>query len=396
MAQCRRWVLLALAILLAVPVHAQWTRTFHADFSRDFAVIGSLVFAGTGSGVAMLTDSGAHWSKTTLNGRYINALIAKGDTLFAAMQNTVYLSADSGTTWTLITNGLPPNVYVDVLATDGSLVFAGTAAHGLYLTSDNGAQWTHAEIPLVLENVADILVDGPRIFIGTGDGVFRSTDRGQTWTAANTGLPGSVNAFALHNSVLFASSSYLGKVFLSRDSGEHWATACSLSTVFDITCWGSTLVMGTTGYGVYLSDDDGASVHPINEGLAEGNIWTVAVIGGYLFAGGPGVWRRPLTELPTDVHGFASDVPRALHVVQNYPNPFNAATTITFSLTGTEVVSLSVYDMLGREVARVFQGAVPAGRHAFVWTPGQIPSGLYFYRLAFRGTTLTGTALLLK
>ncbi len=385
-----------LLILLPLSSVAQWKQTFSTDFSRDLASIGTLVFAGTGSGVAMLADSGAHWSRTSLSGQYINAVIARGSRLFAAVQSKVYLSADSGATWALITNGLPSNVYVDVLATDGVLVFAGTTAHGLYITQDDGAHWVHASIPLLLQSVMAISVDGSRIFAATGDGVFRSTDHGQTWVSANAGLPGTLGDLARHDSTLYGCSSYLGKVFLSRDQGNTWVAACSLSTVFTITCAGNALIMGTSSSGIFATDNDGASIHPINEGLAAGNIWTVEVIGGYLFAGGPGVWRRPVTEVATIMTGVEGDVPRSVPLVRNFPNPFNAATTITFDLPTSCAVSLTVYDRLGREVAALFRGTLQSGAHAFVWTADHVASGLYYYRLAYGGTVLTGKALLLK
>ena len=69
----------------------------------------------------------------------------------------------------------------------------------------------------------------------------------------------------------------------------------------------------------------------------------------------------------------------ALHA--NYPNPFNPATTIAYDLPRASQVRLAVYDMLGREVARLVDGLRAAGRHAVGFEAGDLASGVYLYRL---------------
>ena len=69
------------------------------------------------------------------------------------------------------------------------------------------------------------------------------------------------------------------------------------------------------------------------------------------------------------------------NLVQNHPNPFNPSTYINFSITETEYVSLIVYDVLGKEVARLADGIKAAGNHQVEFQAGQLPSGIYFYEL---------------
>jgi len=76
------------------------------------------------------------------------------------------------------------------------------------------------------------------------------------------------------------------------------------------------------------------------------------------------------------------DIPEAFLLEQNYPNPFNPSTTITFSVPGRDrVVSLRVYDMLGREIAVLVNGTVPSGTHTVRFDASHLNSGVYFYRL---------------
>ncbi len=66
---------------------------------------------------------------------------------------------------------------------------------------------------------------------------------------------------------------------------------------------------------------------------------------------------------------------------QNYPNPFNPATQIEFSIPRTSYVSLKVYDLLGKEVATLFDGTRVAGDYSVTFDGNRYTSGTYFYQL---------------
>jgi glucose/arabinose dehydrogenase len=74
---------------------------------------------------------------------------------------------------------------------------------------------------------------------------------------------------------------------------------------------------------------------------------------------------------------------------QNFPNPFNPTTTIRYSLPTTGYVRCSVYNLLGEEVALVFEGTQSAGAHELVFQNAGLPSGVYFYRLMAPGVQET-------
>jgi len=64
-----------------------------------------------------------------------------------------------------------------------------------------------------------------------------------------------------------------------------------------------------------------------------------------------------------------------------HPNPFNAAAVIPFELPRSADVTLAVYDLAGREVARLAQGRLPAGRHSATFNGAGLTTGLYIYKL---------------
>jgi hypothetical protein len=74
-------------------------------------------------------------------------------------------------------------------------------------------------------------------------------------------------------------------------------------------------------------------------------------------------------------------LPQRVELLQNYPNPFNPMTTISFMLDRSARVKLSVYDVLGAEVATLVLAELPAGAHSFRWDASNKPSGVYFCRL---------------
>lgn len=84
---------------------------------------------------------------------------------------------------------------------------------------------------------------------------------------------------------------------------------------------------------------------------------------------------------------------------QNYPNPFNPVTKIQFVIgqeTAGQLVTLNVYDLLGRKVTTLVNGEKHAGYHEVVFDAANLPSGTYFYRLSAGNFVKTKKLLLLK
>lgn len=81
---------------------------------------------------------------------------------------------------------------------------------------------------------------------------------------------------------------------------------------------------------------------------------------------------------------------------QNYPNPFNASTTISYSLPKPSDIRIEIYDILGRKVETLFSGAQAAGNHAINWNPGNVSSGVYYYRVESEEYKQTRNCLLIK
>ena len=68
-------------------------------------------------------------------------------------------------------------------------------------------------------------------------------------------------------------------------------------------------------------------------------------------------------------------------LAQNYPNPFNPTTKIEYSIPHSSLVTLTVYDILGREVATLVNEEKPAGNYEVEFDGSGLSSGIYFYKI---------------
>jgi hypothetical protein len=90
-------------------------------------------------------------------------------------------------------------------------------------------------------------------------------------------------------------------------------------------------------------------------------------------------------------------LPNKYSVSQNYPNPFNPTTKIDFELPADSKVTMLIYDISGREVAKLLNNEFrAAGFHTAEFDASKISSGIYFYRLTADNFSVTKKMMLIK
>ncbi len=99
--------------------------------------------------------------------------------------------------------------------------------------------------------------------------------------------------------------------------------------------------------------------------------------------------------------GDPSNIPTSHTLSQNYPNPFNSGTEIRFALPTSGYVTLTVFDVLGREVTRLVDQDLGPGVESVSWDGTDaggrsVPSGVYFYRLTTGSFSENKKMVLLK
>ena len=91
---------------------------------------------------------------------------------------------------------------------------------------------------------------------------------------------------------------------------------------------------------------------------------------------------RTLTDFGDPVSvGDENGIPTVYALDQNYPNPFNPTTKINFSLPESGMVTLKVYDILGKEVMTLVNQVMPASYHSVEFDASQLSTGIYMYRI---------------
>jgi len=102
------------------------------------------------------------------------------------------------------------------------------------------------------------------------------------------------------------------------------------------------------------------------------------------------------TKTTTAVEKNESNVPQTFSLSQNYPNPFNPSTVIRYSIPTSGMVTLKVYDILGKEISTLVNQAQKPGNYQVTWNTERITSGVYFYKLQIGNIVQTKKMLLMK
>lgn len=375
------------------------------------------LFAGTPNfGVFRSTDRGSSWhsSSTGMTDFYVYTLAASPTgMIFAGTGSSLYYSSDNGTTWTK--SGMRWGVRRLVVTSGGPIIAAATSSIGLFRSTDGGINWASASEPLAGGASALLETSGGTILAGLNiGGVLRSTDGGGTWVDANQGMGGMrVWSLALDSSEAIFAGTLLNGVYRSTDDGMTWASINNGLTVPLVR----DLIVVQHGE-LYASTEDSQpedSTHnpfharftnsgELNAGSRIGRVFRTTNRGeswvelqswpnheiirtfafgrdGYLFAGteNQGVFRtsQPIITSFTE----SRSVPLLFHLYQSYPNPFNPETAIRFTLPKEALVTLKVYDLLGRLVVTLVDDVRQAGEHQVNFRADNLPSGVYLYRL---------------
>ncbi len=99
---------------------------------------------------------------------------------------------------------------------------------------------------------------------------------------------------------------------------------------------------------------------------------------------------------PTRVDDHTTSLSMEYEIYQNYPNPFNPTTTINFAIPKSSLVTLKIYNLLGKEIETLINEQRQAGEYKINWAPLNLPSGIYLYRLQAGDFDETRKLMLLK
>lgn len=325
--------------------------------------------------------------------------------MFIGTRNGILKSTNGGYNFTAVNNGIPPNSWVWDLDADYNNIIAAATTNGLFVSTNLGSSWqqttgipssdTITAIAFLPPDTTDNGEDGKLVagsddgkvfasysntlylalvvsailgsnqfidglgyadqnlkciyshtrrndILQPGGGVFQSTNRAQTFTQINEGLPNDPTVSSLEVTYHFAPLK---------------------STALKIPGTASTSFESIELFaGLFNNTNNGAAVY-----------------------------RRTIN---VGIQQISSEIPEEFSLSQNYPNPFNPVTKIRFDVTSN--VKLAVYNSLGKEVATLVNEKLNAGTYEVEFNGSSFTSGIYFYRLDTEKFSETKRMILLK
>jgi hypothetical protein len=286
--------------MLNAATQAQWVITSGPSepnivtlSANDEVIMAGCSSVGSNQGGHRTLNEGNNWSATgfSLLSKFNSlAINPNTGTIYAGGLNCFYQSFDNGASFTNTNTGLSAYTTRDIHV-EGNNLYASD--YGIYLSTNGGFNWSLIS-PVINSNKMDKI--GNTILVGTlTAGVYLSLDNGNNWTNPNTGLPTNITDVKIIGTNLLAANA--SGVFISTNNGLTWTITNLTSSTQCFYQIGSTLFAGCGGGGVYYSNDGGNTWIASNAGLSNMTVYSLTSNSNYLFAGTTGyVFRRPLTD----------------------------------------------------------------------------------------------------
>jgi len=182
-----------------------------ASFRSTFVMPGTnIVFASGDRGFFVSADGGSGWRQADsgLTGRYISAVAFSGPWVYAATEDSgVFASRDTGMSWNRVSDSLPLNSVSILAGCKGSLV--ALSKGNLVRSDDSGKTWVPITLPSNASSIVTLLAHRGNLFVSTvgpNQGVYLSTDCGDSWEKVDEGLTQIVLQFAVEGNNIFAAT----------------------------------------------------------------------------------------------------------------------------------------------------------------------------------------------
>jgi len=322
-----------------------------------------------------------------------------------AKTSEIMHSDDDGVTWTLAANK-DTDTYGLISTEDGTLftldnvvnLSTGDEIH-TRISSDDGVTWSESQLITtdfsfcgqnlsVDEDAGDLLYTYSDCYFGFGGTVntyqIQSADDGATWsdplllTSGGSGFGASPSHVILPDAsrwLVYADGPAIA-FRTSDDDGSTWS---------DVTTW----TAGTTTLWDFGPNCSASSYGPLcTFGAARTSQYP------QIYLGVPGLSVDPLFGSVAAEED--DELPASFRLDQNYPNPFNPTTNINFDVSEISNVTLTLHDVLGRELRVLSSGIRNPGSHSVTLNAASLASGIYIYRLQVDGEIFSRQMTLLR
>jgi hypothetical protein len=431
-------------------VGGRW-RVQSLDQDRALAWAGGRIYRGSRRGITTTTDTGKAWRATNdgLRGHRVDAIARYGSGVLVGAAGVIHRTMDDGASWIVATG-----IDVSRFAVAGGVAYAvgrSFTGEGIFRTVD-GLDWGRTtDLPGPVHWVRALAARGDTLWAGVAHigyennqeiwadgGIYRSTDRGATWSVIDAGLPNDGHGDVPVRDIIPLDGALLAQtddgLYRSTDGGEMWSRVHPVSLPSNLR--GISASAGDTawvviGEEVYVSRDAGSTWAPAGNALPdEPGITSLSLVRGVLHASTAsegtagrlfrlvnGAWQdvsgqipvgvriTSIVELPTKALaatvrnsvwsiplGQVASVPSRDDIagapgLAVRPNPLTGAGAVSFDLPAAGHVRLTLLSPLGDDVALLRDEVMSAGAHAVAIDPAGLAAGVYRARL----TCATGT-----
>ncbi|MBX7153517.1 MAG: T9SS type A sorting domain-containing protein [Bacteriodetes bacterium] len=223
---------------------------------------GNTIIAGCVEGFFRSVNNGATWVRTAQQYGNIGPMCnGNNASVWCGSANVLLRSDDSGRTWnTIPTLSIPTDRRISALYSSGNTVYVGCGhsgnwndfVGGLFLSTDNGSSWSEVSTPSVRSYVGLDTTYYPTCYgsdslywyVGsTADGIYRSPDKGRTWSQTQDTLRDPITAIVSHNGVVYAGTA--DGLYYSTNNGNQWHFAPHTTPTTYHTIYGVTVVRDT-------------------------------------------------------------------------------------------------------------------------------------------------------
>ncbi|GEM_PF-3151939 len=400
--------------------HVSWRA--NSPFPVTIGPKGEVLMGTSPDGLAISTDVGDSWMHSTIpdasgDGTSIEEgeiAIGLSGKIFVSTYEFVgpvlYESSDVGKSWVLLDPGLPRYGYYPCVFINKGIVYVGVNDI-IVLSLDSGANWKKAD-SIGVNSIAGFASDSEgNIYVGgsylysynyfgrwlsrNSVNIFKSSDSGKTWLQVASNLTndttGEISRFGLtiddSTRTIFVATN---EGIYRSINGNGWLRLDSLQgQVGRIIVTSPRHVFAYNSEGVFYSTDDGNSWTAINSGLKGLPSWNMSMAvnaSGRLFIATDSGLFRSVKLLSSDKQ--TNSIPSS-GLIRNFPNPFARTTSISFTLPSSSYLSLKLFDATGREISTLVSSYFDQGEHEIKFDRGDLPAGVYFYRLEANGESQT-------
>lgn len=334
----------------------------------------------------------------------------------------IFRTLTGGSSWSQVGNIVPQNILRRVAFADEMNGVAVGDIGTIARTTDGGETWNRVQLskPYLNSFFAVSFINATTGFV-SGDGgiILKTTNAGATWERQLSPTMHRVLGMQYMSENEAVMVGAFGQILRNSSSLVPHFSINKKQIIFENVPVGQVVIDSLTVYNngnALLEITNVESTNPVfsispsaasissNDSL----IFVVSVLSdsiglysGELIFSHNGATAFDTVSVSADIitglfHGSENELPNEFKLHQNYPNPFNPITKIKFDLPKSSMVTLKIYDIIGKQVETLLNSEFEAGYHSVIWNASNFASGIYFIQLQTDNGVFFQKSLLLK